>query len=367
MGLAGRFVVVVGALSLPCCGLVLGFDGFSDNYGAEVPLDEDAGKDAASADAVDASPCVPPPGSGAIACDVRIESLAATDTAVLWIAQRGVVVRDLATSGERVVSPRPNTANGSTVTVQNDTIYVGFDTPEPSPVFSCASPCPTLAAMAAEPLARLRKLSASAAGLFAWHEVGGASKLVSVGSSAFHPQTGQTAQIGVTHFVVSDLRAFWRDTDHEKHMCELPGCPVDKSQSTGRAPFRALSGDLGFASAQLGKSGGAAVWICQSDGETCAETQALGIGTDNYNPADGDGIFRNEKAIAVGKDDVVYIGGTDGAGKLQIGKVAGAPGEAYTPLQTLDGAEVTALAVNGADVFVAVVAGGQSLLYRFPR
>jgi hypothetical protein len=374
MPVARRLVVVLALFALPSCGLILDFDGFTGNDSADGPSpetpDEGTKQDATAKDSpaneADAPPCVPPAGSDALACDIHIDSLAATGTAVLWTAQRGVVVRDLATSAERIVAPRPTTANDSTVAVAGDTFYVGWSTPEPSAVLSCASPCATLTALSADPVAKLRKLAASAAGLYALQDVGNASELVAIPASTFHPQTGETAQIGVTHFVVSDTRAYWRDSLHEKHMCPLPDCAPDKAQSTGKAPFRPLSGDQGFASLQLGKSGGAAAWICQSDGETCAETQPLGIGIENYNPDATDGIFKNEKAIAVAEDDFVYVGGT-ASGKLEIGKVAGAPDGGYTSLRTLDGAEVTALAVNGTDVFVAVTAGGQSLLYRFPR
>jgi hypothetical protein len=377
MSVARKLLVVLAPIALPACGLILSFDGFDANYSADGPSPEtpdEAGsskKDAAAKDATanDANtpPCVPPPESGAIACDIRIDSLAATDAAVLWTAQRGVVVRDLATNAENVVAPRPSSANDSTVAVSGDTFYVGFNTPEPSAVLSCASPCATIAAMNVDPVAKLRKLAASAAGLYALLDVGNASQLVSLPSSTFHPQTGEKAQLGVTHFVVSDTRAYWRDSDHDKHMCLLSDCSTYTSQSTGKAPFHPLSADQGFASVLLGSSGGAAgAWICQSDGSTCAETQPLGLGIENYNPDAGDGLFKNEKATAVSKDDFVYVGGTAG-GKLEIGKVAGAPGGAYTSLRTLEGAEVTALAVNGADVFVAVTAGGQSLLYRFPR
>jgi hypothetical protein len=374
MSVARRLVVVLAFSALPSCGLILSFDGFSDNADADAsppdtpdqgPTKDAAAKDSPAKDA-NAPPCVPPAGSDAIACDIRIDSLAATDTAVLWTAQRGVVVRDLATNAERVVAPRPATANDTTVTVAADTFYVGFNTPEPSAVLSCASPCATITPVSADPVAKLRKLSASAAGLYALQDVGNASQLVSLPASAFHPQTGETAQIGVTHFTVSDTRAYWRDSLHEKHMCPLPECNPDKAQSTGKAPFRPLSGDKGFVSLQLSKFGGAGAWICQSDGETCDETQGVGIGAENYNPDATDGIFKNEKAIAVAQDDFVYLGGTAN-GKLEIGKVEGAPQGAYTSLRTLEGAEVTALAVNGTDVFVAVTAGGQSLLYRFPR
>jgi hypothetical protein len=202
--------------------------------------------------------------------------------------------------------------------------------------------------------------------LYAWREIDHASALFRVDAPGFDPGT-----IGlISHFTVTDFRAHWRGGDKQKHRCDLPACTNRLDGDSGQGPFYPLSGTNGYTSvSRADQTSPLAVRICPDNEASnlvpCQLAKPLPLSTKDV---DDTNIFPHEKAVAVSKDDLVYTAGADDAGALQIGKTPAVEGAEYVPLRTLQGAEVTAIAVNTNELFVAITtASGEGHLYRFPR
>lgn len=360
-----RSLVGILPFVLGACGLILDFDGFSDRVDGEdaavTPSTEAGAKDtgALPEDGDDGGSCPRPEGS--IGCEVgTIDALAATNGAVLWMGSRGPIAYSLTTRSETVVGERATPAIGRAVAYGSHLTW-GYQSSSGHDVERCEdTSCGSTKTTVASSVVELRRLVESKAGLYAWLEEGSSSRLVSLISAGAFDASAQ-----VTHFMISDTRAYWRIEGGHKQGCRLPNCSEFIEEAYGQAPFGAFLEDKGFVSAV--RSGDEArLKQCPSIPtmtNKCADGALLPFDASNYAEA---GIFAKEAAFTVADDDV-YIGGVDGR-TIHVGKTAYKSFATYVPIvDDLQGEALTALAVNGTHVYFAVKDGEHSVVYERAR
>lgn len=363
-----RSLVGILPFVLGACGLILDFDGFSDRVDGEdaavTPSTEAGAKDtgALPEDGDDGGTCPRPEGS--IGCEVgTIDALAATNGAVLWMGSRGPIAYSLTTRSETVVGERATPAIGRAVAYGSHLTW-GYQSSSGHDVERCEdTSCGSTKTTVASSVVELRRLVESKAGLYAWLEEGSSSRLVSLISAGAFDASAQ-----VTHFMISDTRAYWRIEGGHKQGCRLPNCSEFIEGPNGQAPFGALSADEGFVSAiRSGDEGRLKKCPPTPDAESCDDGPLLPFDESHYDKA---GIFASYAAFAVA-DDVVYIGGADGR-TIHVGKAAVDKATdsftTYVPIEDkLQGKALTALAVNGTHVYFAVKDGEHSVVYERAR
>lgn len=376
---ARRLFLLVSPFALSACGLILGFDGYSDHYDdpPDPGLVPDGGKDkpdakdsAATTDAPRPTntDCPLPADPSAIGCErATVFALAATDSAVLWLTgARGAVLHTLASGVESVIQPAPPSPIGGSAVARDAKLRWGFRLQAESSVQACDAPACTPAPIGPT-VTNLRWLSMSGAGLYALTGDGASSRILAIDAVTPFDFTPPPETNGISHFAVNEKFAYWRLDDKNKQSCELASCVPSEAKRTGNAPYLGLGQDR-FVSVGNDQNIPRVI-ICPSTPgiSDCEDSALLDFSKDAFDPDRN--TFLNLSAVALSSKEEIYVGGQDANDptKVKIRKAPSAKTDLSAPLLAeLPGTAVTALAVNGTQLFYAVKNGDQTIIHVQP-